>query len=461
MPKPPSDGSLHSFYRDLIDVNGDGRVMLYQREDAKKKGIWTARLRVKGARQTYVVRSTKESKLELAKQAARELYEEAVIRVRMGIDTKVGTFADVYQQWWEGTDGQKSESRRRDQRNEARRYFFPFFGDKKFDTLQERDIEGFWRWRIDFWTKGPGKKLIAEDRKRIEKGKRQKSGKRLSSRGNVAQVPSQKTLDMTASHLREVWKYAVKHGKANRVLEISAKKLITKKKDTGQESGQYGAAASRRSWFEPDEYRKLTTYMRRWASGKGDDDDRTRLTQRHLYGRRLLRDYFLFLANSGLRTGEADQLRWRNVQFDQKVEDGTVCDVLNIESGKTGARRVILRDQAGKVLRRRAKENEGRFTKKSDFVFCRENGKARGELGKVFSGVLEHLGMRRDAFGQKRSLYSARHQYATMRLKYGKKEGLSDHELAQNMGTSITYLHQHYSHKNVEDAAKALVARRG
>jgi len=37
------------------------------------------------------------------------------------------------------------------------------------------------------------------------------------------------------------------------------------------------------------------------------------------------------------------------------------------------------------------------------------------------------------------------------------KKGLSDHELAENMGASISYLYQHYGHKNVEnDSAKNL-----
>jgi len=68
--------------------------------------------------------------------------------------------------------------------------------------------------------------------------------------------------------------------------------------------------------------------------------------------------------------------------------------------------------------------------------------------------------MLEDEFGNKRTLYSCRHQYATFRLRYGAKEGMSIDELAQNMGTSVGHLEKHYSHKTVEDAASRLVGRR-
>ena len=117
---------------------------------------------------------------------------------------------------------------------------------------------------------------------------------------------------------------------------------------------------------------------------------------------------------------------------------------------------MVIRDQAGVVLL-----EETEFTKGDDFVFCSIDGKRHGDFAKVFVGVLEHLDMREDEFGSRRTLYSARHQYATWRLKYGGKDGqLTVDELAQNMGTSVTYILQHYSHKTVEDVASKLVGRR-
>ena len=140
------------------------------------------------------------------------------------------------------------------------------------------------------------------------------------------------------------------------------------------------------------------------------------------------------------------------------MKDGSAADVLNLTEGKTGARTVVIRDEAGVVLRRRLEETE--FVEADDFVFCSFVGGRHGDLGKVFVDILERLGMRKDEYGSRRSLYSARHQYATLRLKGGGEEHLTVDELAQNMGTSVGFIVQHYSHKTVEDVASKLVGRR-
>jgi integrase len=455
------DVAEKSFYKGSIDVLGDGTCLIYQRADALKKGVYQARIRVPGAK-GYSTRSTKHTSLELAKKRALELLEEAKINVALGLDPKVGTFTDVYLKFWESTLGKKSVKRRQDLLNEAKRYFFEFFQNKKFARIAETDVNGYWAWRRRYWLDGTGAKKIKDDRKRIERARkrggsaRSKEGKLVSSRGNVVDNPSQTTCDMTASHLREVWKWAVANGHATRVIDVDSKGQGRKVKA----QGQYGASRSRRGWWTDVEYRKLTQYLTRWSKGRGDDDDSSKLTKKHHYGRRLLRDYFLFLANSGLRTGEADALRWRNIKLDRQTKDGTTADVIMLTEGKTGSRKVVIRDEAGVVLRRRKDESE--FTKADDFVFCSFKGGKHGDLGKVFVQILEHLDMREDEFGSRRSLYSARHQYATYRLKYGgKDEQLTVDELAQNMGTSANFIYQHYSHKTVEDVASKLVGRRG
>ena len=448
------------FYADKIDVHGDGTVVIYRRADAAKKGVWQARIRIPGAT-GYTTRSTKETDEQRARAKALELRDDALVNVKLGLKSRSGSFQDIYSQWNRSTEGNKSERRRADQLSEARRYFFPFFAHvgKRFSLIQESDVEGYWAWRRAFWTTGEGATLKKADRERIKKGanlKRRRAGKSaLSSRGNVVEVPSQKSCEMAAGHLRELWKWAVRNGHAVRVLEIDAKGQGRAVKKNAK---QYGAADSRRGWFDDDEYKKLTTFLRSWAKGKSAGDNLSRLTARHLYGRRLLRDLFLFMTNSGLRTGEAKQLRWKNVQFDHEMSDGTVADLLQLTDGKTGARTVVIRDEAGKVLRRRMGESD--FVSPDDFVFCAIHGGSHPDVQKVFRALLVDLGMLEDEMGQTRTLYSCRHQYATFRLKYGGKEGMTIDELAQNMGTSVGYIQKHYSHKTVEDAAARLVGRK-
>jgi len=449
-----------SFYADKIDILGDGRIVIYKRSDATKKGIWQARVRVPGAT-GYSTRSTKETHREIAGAKAREFYDDALVNVKLGLRSQSGSFQDIYLQWHRSTEGKKSDKRRADQLSEAKRYFFPFFAaiGKRFSQIQESDVEGYWAFRREFWTKGEGAKLKKADQKRIAKGanaKRRRTGKSaLSARGNVVAVPSQKSCDMTAGHLKELWRWAVRNGHAVRVLEVDSKGQGRNSKKSGK---QYGAAESRRGWFSDAEYKELTTFLRSWTKGKSEGDDLSKLTKRHLYGRRLLRDLFLFMCNSGLRTGEAKQLCWKNVKLDHQMADGTVADLLQLTEGKTGARTVVIRDEAGKVLRRRLGETE--MTSDDNFVFCSIDGTMHPDVQKVFKGLLERLGMLEDELGQKRTLYSCRHQYATFRLRYGVREGMSIDELAQNMGTSVAYVQKHYSHKTVEDAAARLVGRR-
>ncbi len=450
-----------TFYKDSIDIFDDGTCVIYRRVDAAKKGVWQARVRVPGAK-GYSTRSTKQTALELAKKRAIELLEEAKINVALGLNPKVGTFVDVYMRFWDSTEGRKKDKRRKDQLNEAKRYFFLFFKDKKFARITETEANGYWAWRRNYWTHGDGAKLKKRNQRLIERARKKgirakdKDGKLIPALGNVVDHLSQKSCDMAASHLREVWKWAVANGHTQRVIDIDSKKQGKKV----QSSGQYGASDSRRGWWTDKEYRRLTQYLRRWSNGRGDGDDLSRLNHRHLYGRRLLRDYFLFMSNSGLRTGEATALRWKNVKLDRKMQGGMKADVILLTDGKTGGRTVVIRDQAGEVLRRR-KEESSEFTKSDDFVFCSFDGNRHGNFTKVFGAVLEHLGMREDEWGSRRTLYSARHQYATWRLKYGGKDGqLTVDELAQNMGTSVTYILQHYSHKTVEDVASKLVGRR-
>ena len=60
-------------------------------------------------------------------------------------------------------------------------------------------------------------------------------------------------------------------------------------------------------------------------------------------------------------------------------------------------------------------------------------------------------GLLKDANGRTRTLYSLRHTYATTALLHG----LTELEVARNMGTSVAYIEKHYSHvKNTQRAAQ-------
>jgi integrase len=76
------------------------------------------------------------------------------------------------------------------------------------------------------------------------------------------------------------------------------------------------------------------------------------------------------------------------------------------------------------------------------YIFCGRDGIPIGSFKKSFSSLLRDAGVEFDTFGNKRTLYSLRHTYATFRLH----EGVNQYILARNMGTSVAMLEQFYGH---------------
>ena len=64
--------------------------------------------------------------------------------------------------------------------------------------------------------------------------------------------------------------------------------------------------------------------------------------------------------------------------------------------------------------------------------------------------------MERDTNGNKRSIYSLRHTYATLRLE----NGTNVYWLKQNMGTSVTMIERHYGQTRVLEGIEHETARR-
>ena len=86
-----------------------------------------------------------------------------------------------------------------------------------------------------------------------------------------------------------------------------------------------------------------------------------------------------------------------------------------------------------------------------DYVFCNRDGSPVGSFKKSFESLLKSAGVETDSHGNKRTIYSLRHTYATFRLQ----EGVHQFILAKNMGTSTAMLEKHYGHtSNVTSAAE-------
>lgn len=203
-----------------------------------------------------------------------------------------------------------------------------------------------------------------------------------------------------------------------------------------------GKSADSRGSFTDEEYRFIYTTMRTWHQSAHRED--TRET------REVLRNYILFLANTGVRHGtEALGLKWKNISWFTKDDDRFLAIFV---SGKTGGRELIARDNTEQYLDRQRALNatlssrtfdEVLRAKIDDYVFKTRSGRVVTlfNLARSFKTFLREHNMETGTDGRTRTLYSWRHFYATS----GLSKGTSTHILSKQMGNSTQMLDRFYS----------------
>ena len=180
--------------------------------------------------------------------------------------------------------------------------------------------------------------------------------------------------------------------------------------------------------FELFEYRRLLRALIRWQRDCPNDKWR--------HSRILLTDYVLILASSGLRAGEANNLKRRDVET---FMDGRGRRNYRFKvRGKTGERDVIIRAIAAKSVDRLLLRRPDAAP--DDWLFAMQTGARVITLIDQLGTVLALGGIVRNSHGQKFTLYSLRHFYAVQSLR----RGIGVFELARNMGTSVQVIQDYY-----------------
>jgi integrase len=159
-----------------------------------------------------------------------------------------------------------------------------------------------------------------------------------------------------------------------------------------------GTKSESRGSFTDAEYKKIYTALRTWHNKtKNEKAAATRET---------LRNYVLFLANTGVRHGtEALGLRWRNIEW--HVKDGECYLMVNVD-GKTRKRAAVARDRVEDYLVRQCKLNPNiKFNnfdslidaELDDFVFTTSLGEVATlhNLAEHFKALLKELGLQTGA----------------------------------------------------------------
>lgn len=410
----------------------DGKILLYTRTN---EGTFHARLSVEGMK-GYIVKSTGKTNLTAAMQFAENLYDDIRYKLRHGEEIGIKKFKQIWNLWLKNNRSNLSSHRLRYITGTADRYLLPFFGGLEVGLINDALIQRYWDWRINFWSSNEGLEKIAQARIN-----RKSSGEHKRSKlGNVAVVPSQKSLDMEKAVLSQILGWAQRVGMITRVPLLRPPRI---NKQPG---------ISRRPAFDLEEWKKLYRFLRVWVKGGAVHGNReSRLSSLHLWQRELIRNYVLFMCSSGLRPNEARQLRWRDItpHIDSNGNENIIINVA--PTTKTGSRYCVPLRNAPTIISRIQTLYPARSA--NDLVFSSKDGCPIENFGKTFKKILIESGLLRDHFGNERTIYSLRHTYATFRLAYG---NVRIEDLAQNMGTSPSIIYLHYRHVTTIQMADVL-----
>ena len=158
-------------------------------------------------------------------------------------------------------------------------------------------------------------------------------------------------------------------------------------------------------------------------------------------------NFMLVMTNTGMRTMEAGNLRWRDIDV-RTDKQGRPFVCINVR-GKGKFRELVAAHNVASYLERIKAISKA--TKPDDFVFTTHPGKPASSLyGSLIESLLTKSSLLYSSSGSRRSSYCFRHTYATFRLT----EGVDVYFLAKQMGTSVKMIEDYYGHitpaKNAE-----------
>lgn len=394
---------MTKFELNQLDVKNDGRIILYQRprKDGSIIPPWQMRISVPNST-GYHRSSTGEKEQPEAIRKAINTYEELYMKVLSGGALQSKSFKDVYKQWkidfpklCVGKDVAKDYVSERI--NSVGGYPLTYFKDRKIEDIQKKDFTSYRIWRNENSTKvNP------------------------SSKKETSYIPSNNTLRKETVCIKQMFEYAVDQGWCIGIPDMDVPPLDKK----------------RRPSFSLGEYRTLTRQMRVWVKDVGD-----RNVGHVSRSRFLLQQYVLILSNCGARVGEVRNLRWSDLST-TTLDDGTNRLVANV-LGKTGERQMVFNEGGEEYIKRlydMRKRELNDDPPYDAFVLCKKDGSPVGSFKKGFASLLQYCDLEFSSKGERRTIYSLRHFYATQRLS----EEVSPFLLAKNMGTSVEMLERHY-----------------
>jgi integrase len=372
-----------------------GKLHVYRRENS---GMYQCSTYLSGKNHRT---STKTDSLSHAKAFAEDWYLELHGKLKRGELKMEKTFKEAAAQFEREyevlTEGQRADRYVKSQSERIALHLNPFFGSMGLSQITPGTMQDY---RVHRMT-----------------SRKDKDGK--------PKRPSRSTLHQETVALRQILKFAVRHGWLSHVPDLSPPYKTSGK-------------VSHRAWFSPEDYKRLYEHTRkRAAEAKG---------KRWEYECEQFHDFVLVMANTGLRPDEAMRLEYRDVAVVDDTATGET--ILEIEvRGKRGVG--FCKSTAGAVVpfKRLLKRNQPEPTDRVFPVIQRE----------LLNNVLDELKLKTDRDGQRRTAYSLRHTYISMRLM----EGADIYQIAKNCRTSVEMIENFYaSHIKTSLNAAAINVRR-
>ena len=357
---------------------------------------WYARLTLPSGKR--LIKTTKTDDLDAAKEVALRLYYEVDARIQNKLPATTRKFKDVARHAIHRMEAEQEQGvgkqAYKDYIQVLNKWLIPYFGGADIAKLDLAVVTAFDAWRTE------------------------QNGK----------VPAQSTINNHNAALNRVLDEAEFNGWIVKSLRPT---LLNK-----------GVKTESRGSFTVEEYRTIYTALRGYH--KQTPNEKSAAT------RETLRNYVLFLANTGVRHGtEALGLCWRNIEWYER--DGERYLAINVD-GKTNKRTAIARDRVVDFLWQQAQLNskiavadfDALIAAKLDEpVFITRLGAVATvpNLKRAFNALLDELDLKTGADGRTRTLYSWRHFYATQDLE----RGVSTHALSRQLGNSTEMIDRHYS----------------
>lgn len=362
-----------------------GKLVLFQRN-----GVYQARIPIGSGR--YLWKSLKTSNIDEAERLGRRLFYQTETKLEEGLAVQSRSFAKVIEEFI--THRERDDPRMLYQIKRVSPFWVEFAGRKATDAIDDRVLREFIGWRKNYYV-----------------------GKPLPK--NAKLHPTDKSLQFDLMIGKMVVRWA--HDKGYRGTRPMPTFAYTPKN------------VRVRPHISATEFRKIRDGFRAWIDEPVHSEDWRRTRQ-------LLYYYVHLLWMTGLRTGEANALKVRDIHPIVDI-DGRSTVQLAVR-GKTGMRmcqaHVNLKPVLDEMLQRRGDVSP------DDLLFVMPDGGKVISLNDQFTDYMKHIGLTHSADGTKYVLYSLRHGYAVRAL--GRTDIFS---VAQNLGTSVEMIQAYYGNHGI------------